>query len=196
MENSMNIIRNKNELISSLTLGLQPDAENTEDMITRNTPYEGISACLMVFDATPEGNYSVRHGIRRLLDMEGITPEDAWEKAMKNIQKDTRVMSMSKALTGEENPDDELFVITNAEKANGASCILNEDVVRKFAQMHGTHRIAVIPSSRHEMLIVPHPYHICESIDELSKLVKQVNESTVDPEDRLTDRAYTLYVQW
>ena len=50
----------------------------------------------------------------------------------------------------------------------------------------------VIPSSIHEMLIVPVEEGI--SVDDITPIVREINETMVIPEERLTDRAYVLEV--
>jgi hypothetical protein len=48
----------------------------------------------------------------------------------------------------------------------------------------------VIPSSIHEMMIAPYDSRF--KLEELSAMVKEINETQVAPEERLTDRAYIL----
>ena len=48
----------------------------------------------------------------------------------------------------------------------------------------------LIPSSIHEAILVP---HTCESdLEMYASMVREVNETTVDPLERLVDRAYLL----
>ena len=62
--------------------------------------------------------------------------------------------------------------------------------MKEFARKHQTRRIAVLPSSIHEMLLIPNTGGFSEA--ELSEMVKSVNETEVIPEERLTDRVYVL----
>ena len=62
--------------------------------------------------------------------------------------------------------------------------------MKAFAKKHHTKRIAVLPSSIHEMLLIPHVDDWEES--DLSSMVREVNLTEVAPEERLTDRVYFL----
>ena len=48
----------------------------------------------------------------------------------------------------------------------------------------------MLPSSIHEMLILP--YNESINMDDLSFMVADVNATQVEPEERLTDRAYLI----
>lgn len=99
------------------------------------------------------------------------------------------ITPISKVLFNQEPEEDFLYVITNQSRWHGAGCAFNRDALADFAKEHHTRRIVLLPSSVHEMLIVPHP----ETIEEnLSDMVKEINDSMVEPEERLTDRAYPI----
>ena len=53
-----------------------------------------------------------------------------------------------------------------------------------------TNKIVVLPSSVHEMLLVPYTEEI--DLDTFSDMVGQVNSSEVDPTERLVDRAFII----
>ena len=69
---------------------------------------------------------------------------------------------------------------------------MNRKALRMFAQNHNTNMLFVLPSSVHEMMIAPYDGSL--DLDELSAMVKEINETQVAPEDRLTDRAYIITV--
>lgn len=48
----------------------------------------------------------------------------------------------------------------------------------------------MLPSSVHEMLLVPYTEEI--SLDDFSAMVTEINGAEVAPEERLTDRAYIV----
>jgi len=51
-------------------------------------------------------------------------------------------------------------------------------------------KIVVLPSSVHEMLLVPYTEEM--SLEDFSAMVSEVNNTEVRPEERLTDRAYII----
>lgn len=76
------------------------------------------------------------------------------------------------------------------KKSNGAAAILNRKALEKFGKERGIEKLVVLPSSVHEMILLPYE----EEMDmwEMSEMVKQVNFSEVEPTERLTDRAYLV----
>ena len=51
----------------------------------------------------------------------------------------------------------------------------------------------VLPSSIHEMLILPYDDSI--DMDVMSEMVREINATQVSPEERLTDQAYLIEVK-
>lgn len=90
----------------------------------------------------------------------------------------------------EEEEDDMMYVISNSDKMKGASAILNEKALKEFAQKKGVARLYVLPSSVHEMIIIPDNGEFDLSV--LSEIVSEVNNTEVKPEEQLPSRAYLL----
>ena len=84
-------------------------------------------------------------------------------------------------------------MVTNHSKVKGASAILNKDMLRMFAKRNGVSKLVVLPSSIHEMLVLPYDTSI--DMDAMSAMVREINQSQVAPEERLTDQAYLINVQ-
>ncbi len=78
-----------------------------------------------------------------------------------------------------------MFCLTNGEKLNGASLILQEDVMKRIGEVVRCDYF-VLPSSIHETLIVPDNGSM--ELPELSAMVKEVNATQVAPEERLSDK--------
>ena len=80
-----------------------------------------------------------------------------------------------------------MHVLTNEAGINGATCILYDNVLRQFATTLNCN-LFVMPSSIHEMMLVPHR----EDTDAhfLAELVSEANQSTVGLVDLLSDRIY------
>ena len=81
----------------------------------------------------------------------------------------------------------EMYVLTNKQKMNGASCILYEHILNDFANQKNKD-IYILPSSVHEVILVP----VAEDIDrtELSRMVRDVNRNELEEGDVLSDRVY------
>ena len=78
------------------------------------------------------------------------------------------------------------FLLTNQQKVKGATMALSSRVMDRIAEKFGG--IYVLPSSTHEVLIVPKSF--MDDPDQLAEMVRQVNEDAVQPEDRLSDNVY------
>ena len=135
-----------------------------------------------------------------MLELINVSVDEAWERAEKNTFAETEIQSITSLLFGlggmpnemAETKSDfpELYVISNNCRFKGASAILDRRALKTFAKEHGVDELVVLPSSVHEMLILP--YQDDMNLDDLSDIVKEVNAVQVEPEERLTDRAYLI----
>ena len=115
---------------------------------------------------------------------------------MREIVEETLELGRRKPINLFEYPEnlkgEFMYVLTNSHRNLGAAAILYPGVQKKIAEiLNGGYY--VIPSSVHEMIIVP----MTESITrkELDQMVKEVNENVVDPEEILSDHVY-IYDAW
>lgn len=79
-----------------------------------------------------------------------------------------------------------MYVMTNSMKMNGAATMAYPNVLQNFANAIGKN-VYIIPSSVHEVILVP------ETGTEggcLNDMVKEVNETQVDPKEVLADHVY------
>lgn len=91
-------------------------------------------------------------------------------------------------LTNEEKID--MIVITNQVGLNGASAILYKGVLSQLAEEYDSD-LWILPSSIHEVIIVPKSI---EGMESYSEMVRDINEKYVDEEEILSDRVY-LYLK-
>ena len=80
-----------------------------------------------------------------------------------------------------------LLVLSNPENQWGAASILYSGILQKIGELLQMNYF-VIPSSIHEVLIYPELLGLTEK--ELNETIQWVNETTVDPQDFLSDHAY------
>lgn len=69
---------------------------------------------------------------------------------------------------------------------------MNRKALRTFTQKYRTNMLFVLPSSIHEMMIAPYDSNL--NLDDLSAMGKEINDTQVAPEERLTDRAYIITI--
>lgn len=174
-------------ILQHITIALQRDGQ--EPILKRESGFKGIEAYLLVIDTLPMDDdlmsMKITQGILRHCH---ITEEEAWVQAEKNLQESAVIKSFQEILG---LPCD-LFVITNKFGMKGASCVLASDLIEEFAKEHHTHRLVVIPSSIHEMLLMPDTGIAIE--EDLSAMVRDVNKSIVLPEEQLADQIYYIEV--
>ena len=80
-----------------------------------------------------------------------------------------------------------MYVLTNQNKLNGASCILYEHLLEHFADRLCCD-LYILPSSIHEVILIPATSDT--SYQELSQMVQEVNDTQVSPEEILSDHVY------
>ena len=81
----------------------------------------------------------------------------------------------------------DMLVLTNERQTNGAATIFYPGVLKEISEKHGT-SLFLIPSSIHEFLILE-DNGIYDPV-ELENMVKEVNSSSVLPEELLSDNVY------
>lgn len=83
--------------------------------------------------------------------------------------------------------DISMYVLTNRQKTNGAICMLYDNVIEDFASKVESD-LYILPSSIHEVIIIP----VNDEIDseELTNMVKDVNEKELEAIDVLSDHVY------
>jgi hypothetical protein len=82
----------------------------------------------------------------------------------------------------------DMYVVTNTLGVNGATSIIYPNIFREFCTQNNISSIYILPSSIHELIILPN----IQSIDEksLSNMVKEVNTSQVMPDEVLSNNIY------
>lgn len=78
-----------------------------------------------------------------------------------------------------------MYVLTNPDRVDGAAVIARDGVPEKIAELLGSNYY-VLPSSIHEVLIVPDNGNM--QTKELADTVKEINETQVSPAERLSDK--------
>jgi hypothetical protein len=174
-------------------------ADRNEDLL-QNVPHEKMEDMAVIYrlvlDQTNEGNGTVLV-TDQLMEHFGITQEqlrqDALESAPEIRPSEIRGMSevmreINPDITPEIPPEEEqMFVASVPDKIHGAGVIAYPNFMEDAAEKMGGD-FYVLPSSIHEVLLVRDNGAITSN--ELENMVKDVNATQVEPEDRLTDHVY------
>ena len=83
--------------------------------------------------------------------------------------------------------DDKMFVLSNKQNVNGASALLDNTMMDAICEKIGSN-FFILPSSLHEVLIVPASKNM--DLSELEDMVREVNATQVAPPDKLSDSVY------
>lgn len=142
------------------------------------------------------------------LEKWGMTMEEIHKLAIKNTQRLFPAMIMNSAVILKEqllsNADDEcliqlllqmieetpeiqqMYVVTNEQKTNGAGCIFYDGVLDDLAAKIGTD-LYVFPSSIHECMVISVNIGTQDMLDQI---IKDVNRNGVSEMELLSDNAY------
>ena len=126
----------------------------------------------------------------------GIDAAELRKAGRDNLRKVVQILPMAEviaALMGMDVPsgDEELlYVATTKDKLHGASIMLLGDILTNFCKDHGLDSICIIPSSKHEILLVKGAMDRAE----IDAMIREVNETQVAEQDRLSDHGYWFTV--
>ena len=129
------------------------------------------------------------------MDMWKVTEEDLYYRASKNTQEllpyeFAPMRTVIEELLGlgmEEGPAEKMYILSNEMRSYGAVALIYPDCLRKIAGVVGEN-FFVIPSSVHETIIVAESE--APGIEELGSMIEEINETQVEAEEVLSDRAY------
>ncbi len=180
-------------------------AERNADLLER-VPHRNIEDMAVVYRFVLNDDESGRGTIlvtNKMLEDYGVSADQLHEDAMKNAPeiKPAIIRGMSEVLgqqMGVEDlasigldipPEEEMmFVATVEGNIHGAGVIAYQDFMEKASERVGGGDFFILPSSVHELLIVPDNGTM--DLKHLEDMVKEVNATTVDPVDQLTDSVY------
>lgn len=153
---------------------------------------------LKVFDNSNPGAHASITLTKQHLEMAGFEFGQALDQAIQNVNDDVSIVSMSQLMremlgapwedmgVDPVPEDDTIYVMTNMSRFHGANTILSHDALEMLADRLGTNDFYILPSSIHEVLAVRgNDDQYLE--EKLKDMVKEVNASEVQPEDRLCD---------
>lgn len=129
------------------------------------------------------------------LKLWGVTEEQVYERACENTCRLipcelSPMKEILTELTGVEDvveEEEELYILSNSSRCYGAAAILYPGCLEWAGEILGGDYY-VFPSSVHEVILMRKREDMCKSF--LDKMVREINETQVDEEEVLSDRAY------
>lgn len=177
--------------------------KDRNEMLLQNCPHEiiGDMAAIPRWRMGERTSCAVTTDLQRQLKM---TKEEVLQVAADNTEK--RVYSvkpiaeaMRDSLQALDVPEDiieemldeavpPLWVITTTDKVDGSSSILSRSAMRDACAKAGCSAVYVLPSSRHECLLLPD--NMADDPMELKSIVMHVNGECISEQDFLSDNVY------
>lgn len=176
------------------------DIRTNGDML-RNAIFETVGcgyalvACAELSETVMKGGY-IRI-TRNLAEKNGIDQRVIMQDAMRGSQTEhtPKLCPILDVLMGTEDHDllksgekadaESLLVLTTKDGYLGASALFYPEMTRRIGEIVGGDYF-VLPSSVHEVLI--YPDNGTMKAEELAQMVQSINESEVQPEERLGNR--------
>lgn len=137
-----------------------------------------------------------------LLSAWKITEEELYVAASRNTpaslparlhDMDSLILKLSQSMDTEENklplpsPHQPMYVLTNQYGFLGAACIAYSNLLERLCT-HFNSSYYILPCSIHETILIP-----CSDdshLNELSEMVRDINQTVLDKKDILSDHAY------
>lgn len=190
----MECLMDREFVLDHLYIGLQKVSKDS--IVKRPTQFCGIESYLYVYVSdNGECHKTARIG-KRVLDEMSINLDEAWNRAEQNTFSEIKIGSIFNMIGMDEFDSEELYVpmlvVTNTRGFRGASSVLDVNTIRTVANRFGSRKLVMLPSSIHECILIPYEENM--TLDELNFMVRSVNESEVESEDVLSDRAYILQI--
>ena len=165
-------------ILTHVYVGIQK--ASNEEIEKKKCELEGLESFLYVRDRIENGGgYSAKVN-KHMLKLVNLDADEAWERAKENSFAETEIQSLTSVLSdlggmpyevaGMKSEFPELYIISNKCRFRGASAILDKKTLKSFAKEHGVDELMVLPSSIHEMLILP--YQGDMNLNDLSAIVR------------------------
>ena len=160
----------------------------------RSVPHEMLEDMAVVprVRVSEEASFAVHDD---MMDIYEFTREGLLKTAHANMElqeftcRDLSSVLFGFGMPGMPGPDPStgIYVLTNATGIDGAAAILSGRAMKNARDMVGED-FFILPSSRHEVLLVPRSTQM--SVGELTNMVRDVNRTAVEDKDLLSDHIY------
>lgn len=127
-----------------------------------------------------------------ILENMEVDEDELIAAAKRNLQAQIQFMNMgdvmkSMGVPATECPDTSMIVVSNSSRVNGAGVLLDASNFSSLVPKLGN-CFAILPSSIHECICVP--FQSESDLLSFAAMVKEVNDTSVSLEDKLTDSVY------
>lgn len=181
------------------------NSENNKGLL-ENIPHRNIADLSVIYrwiiDANNDGITSAIV-TNQVAEEINLSENDLFKSASENLKKTSpaTIKSLEEEVMGimndqpekndqgiEIDDPDSIYVISNTRKQYGAAAILDTELMSNIAEQMDSN-IYILPSSIHECLLVSDRFGEPE---QLQQMVREVNSTEVDIEDKLSDNLYVF----
>lgn len=190
------------DFIVMKVLNEERNQEYLQDVVSIPT---GIGICVCFYlEVGMQSGYTGSLTIRKsMLNLWGITPEELYEQAQKNVTRllphkfeDFADMKLRMKNNVELLPLDlimiprnRMYILTNMTLQHGATAIFYPGLLHALAEEIGTEHFVILPSSLHEVILLPtNPAE--EDMVMFKEMVKDVNATHVAASEFLSDNVF------
>lgn len=153
--------------------------------------------CLESETETENGVVPTAKISKELAEKYNLSEEELFFSSLKVIEKEKTIDSMMKYVSkvfgfeADEDKADEdeiMYILSNKKKLFGAAQIINESALKDFHKKYGDYY--VLPSSIHEVILLPKKFAPTDDVGYLVEMVKEVNETRVQEDEVLSESVY------
>lgn len=181
------------------------NSENNKGLL-ENIPHRNIADLSVIYRwIIDANNYGITSAIvtNQVAEEINLSENDLFKSASENLKKTSpaTIKSLEEVVMGimndqpekndqeiEIDDPDSIYVISNTRKRYGAAAILDTELMSNIAEQMDSN-IYILPSSIHECLLVSDRFGEPE---QLQQMVREVNSTEVDIEDKLSDNLYVF----
>lgn len=187
------------------TLVIEVISKEANAELLEKVPYKELEDMAIVYrflvGSAPEGTGTILI-TNQMLESYGITAEQLHDDAIRFAAQNRpmEILGMSQVLAKQmgvdslealglniPQEDEKVFVASTKDNLHGAAVIAYPDFLEKASERLGG-SFFILPSSIHECILVPDKGGIVH--ESLKNMVREVNATTVDSVDKLTDNVY------
>jgi hypothetical protein len=200
-------IRNYEEMHGRIVFKVVSAEKNQE--LLKQIPHREVMDMAVIYYADVNRNADTCASFtvtNNMMENWGVKEPDLYQEAMKNApvlmpasfksMRDTLTELMPPAMNEddffdmiEHVPKDEaMYVLTNKDNNFGAAAMFYPGMLEKAAAAIQEDHIFILPSSVHEVLLVPDKGNFTS--EELKEMVTEINATQVAPDEVLTDNVY------
>ena len=188
------------------TLAMEVVSKERNAELLDTVPHKDIEDMSVVYrfvlGETPAGSGTILV-TNQMLDNYGITADQLHADAMKTapevrplviegmcevLAKQMGVQDLEMLGLNIPPEQEQIFVASVEGNVHGAGVLAYENFMEKASERVGGESFFILPSSIHEILIVPD--NGIMDLRHLESMVREVNATTVDPSEKLTDNVY------